>query len=112
MHPVPLPLPSPVKPDGHVQVKLPSLFTQVAPLTQSSVPSAHSSTSTCYKNELTSYSVLNNYSGKYTNMTVTSVSVAYYNYMSARDICIVYLELRRMLDLGSEKCKQSIIIVH
>ena len=44
VHPVPpgLVLPSPLKPDGHVQVKLPSVFIQVAPFTQSAVPMVHS----------------------------------------------------------------------
>ena len=41
-HPLPRFLPSPLKPDGHVQVKLPTVFIQVAPFTQSSVPMAHS----------------------------------------------------------------------
>ena len=47
VHPLPpgLALPSPLKPDGHVQVKLPTVFTQVAPSTQSAVPMAHSSMS-------------------------------------------------------------------
>ena len=38
-------LPSPLKPDGHVQVKLPGVFLQVAPFTQLSVPMVHSSMS-------------------------------------------------------------------
>ena len=39
VHPVPLALPSPVKPDGHVQVKLPGgVSTQVASSTQSAAP--------------------------------------------------------------------------
>ena len=42
VHPVPLALPSPLKPDGHVQVKLPTVLTQVASSTQSSVPIVHS----------------------------------------------------------------------
>ena len=41
-HPLPLALPSPLKPDGHVQVKLPTVFTQVALSTQSAVPMVHS----------------------------------------------------------------------
>ena len=47
VHPLPpgLALPSPEKPDGHVQVKLPSVFTQVASFTQLSVPMVHSSLS-------------------------------------------------------------------
>ena len=50
VHPLPpgLALPSPLKPDGHVQVKLPSVFIQVALSTQSSVTMVHSSMSnTC-----------------------------------------------------------------
>ena len=35
-------LPSPLKPDGHIQVKLPTVFTQVAPVTQSADPMVHS----------------------------------------------------------------------
>ena len=44
LHPLPpgLALPSPRKPGGHVQVKLPTVFIQVAPFTQSSVPMVHS----------------------------------------------------------------------
>ena len=44
VHPLPpgLALPSPLKPDGHVQVKLPTVFIQVAPSTQSLVLMVHS----------------------------------------------------------------------
>ena len=44
VHPLPpgLALPSPRKPDGHVQVKLPGVFTQVASFTQSAVLMVHS----------------------------------------------------------------------
>ena len=48
VHPLPLglALPSPLKPDGHVQVKLPGgVFTQVAPVTQTAVSMVHSSMS-------------------------------------------------------------------
>ena len=48
VHPVPpgLVLPSPLKPDRHVQVKLPGVSTQVASVTQSSVSMVHSLIST------------------------------------------------------------------
>ena len=48
VHPLPSgrALPSPLKPDGHVQVKLPGgVFTQVAPVTQTAVSMVHSSMS-------------------------------------------------------------------
>ena len=49
VHPLPPVLPFPLKPDGHVQVKLPGVFIQVAPSTQSSVLMVHSSISVVVK---------------------------------------------------------------
>ena len=60
VHPLPsgLALPFPLKPDGHVQVKPPIVFIQVASSTQSAVPMAHSLMSEIESNNHLSMSVL------------------------------------------------------